>query len=85
LIASKYSTVVEKDARNINHKKAVSIKINKNFGKKIKTEASNMDSSQIKSQFTQILQDQRSIETVVSTNKSYLKKIPTLNPSTIID
>lgn len=35
-VQSKYLTVMEKDAHNI-QKRAISIRLNKNFGKKIKT------------------------------------------------
>lgn len=84
IISNKYSSIVEKDLKVSNQRKAASIKVNKNFGKKMKTE-SQMESSQLRSQFNKLLQEQTSFQTVVNNDYSHIKSIPTVNPSAIIE
>jgi hypothetical protein len=84
LIAAKYTSVLEKDIKSSN-RRGVSIKLNKNFGKKLKTEAG-MESSKVKSQLAHVLlQEQRSFQTVISPDSSYPKRMLSVNPSVVIE
>ena len=43
-----------------------------------------MEGSKVKSPFTEMMQDQRSFQTVANADNSYLKNIP-MNPSVLVD